>query len=202
MSGCTQEGLIFGYYKPVLTWITLTVLLFNLSLSSSPHFFLNVGISGLLTKKHGLNHGDKSSFQKWSSCDGRTSYTIFSAWRLKPLCVKQLPNIQILSSWLLIYAHISGFAYFQLIRSGALSTPCCWQDSHLWALSTKCKCSHLGDAVDVWGGGLYHFWIFIHFRSIVYLSGIVAVMFCGLSQARYTVLNLSSEGRARIKQVG
>uniref|UniRef100_A0AAX7SKJ9 Cation/H+ exchanger transmembrane domain-containing protein n=1 Tax=Astatotilapia calliptera TaxID=8154 RepID=A0AAX7SKJ9_ASTCA len=33
------------------------------------------------------------------------------------------------------------------------------------------------------------------------LSGIVAVMFCGLSQARYTVLNLSSEGRARIKQL-
>lgn len=87
MSGCTQEGLIFGCYKPVLTWITLTVLLFNLSLSSSPHFFLNVGISGLLTKKHGLNHGDKSSFQKWSSCDGWTSYTIFSAWQVSSLCV-------------------------------------------------------------------------------------------------------------------
>ncbi|XP_030612879.1 sodium/hydrogen exchanger 9-like [Archocentrus centrarchus] len=33
------------------------------------------------------------------------------------------------------------------------------------------------------------------------LSGIVAVMFCGLSQARYTVLNLSPEGRARTKQL-
>ncbi|XP_047424822.1 sodium/hydrogen exchanger 9-like isoform X2 [Mugil cephalus] len=33
------------------------------------------------------------------------------------------------------------------------------------------------------------------------LSGIVAVLFCGLSQARYTNLNLSSEGRTRIKQL-
>ncbi|XP_008290940.1 sodium/hydrogen exchanger 9 isoform X1 [Stegastes partitus] len=33
------------------------------------------------------------------------------------------------------------------------------------------------------------------------LSGIVAVLFCGLSQARYTVLNLSSEGRTRTKQL-
>uniref|UniRef100_A0A3Q3W0M1 Cation/H+ exchanger transmembrane domain-containing protein n=1 Tax=Mola mola TaxID=94237 RepID=A0A3Q3W0M1_MOLML len=33
------------------------------------------------------------------------------------------------------------------------------------------------------------------------LSGIVAVLFCGLSQARYTVHNLSSEGRTRTKQL-
>uniref|UniRef100_A0A3B4YFK3 Sodium/hydrogen exchanger 9-like n=1 Tax=Seriola lalandi dorsalis TaxID=1841481 RepID=A0A3B4YFK3_SERLL len=33
------------------------------------------------------------------------------------------------------------------------------------------------------------------------LSGIVAVLFCGLSQARYTIHNLSSEGRARTKQL-
>uniref|UniRef100_A0A3P8TGP4 Solute carrier family 9 member A9 n=1 Tax=Amphiprion percula TaxID=161767 RepID=A0A3P8TGP4_AMPPE len=33
------------------------------------------------------------------------------------------------------------------------------------------------------------------------LSGIVAVLFCGLSQARYTVLNLSPEGRTRTKQL-
>nr|XP_046227025.1 sodium/hydrogen exchanger 9-like isoform X2 [Scatophagus argus] len=33
------------------------------------------------------------------------------------------------------------------------------------------------------------------------LSGIVAVMFCGLSQARYTSHNLSSEGRTRTKQL-
>ncbi|KAF6716766.1 Sodium/hydrogen exchanger 9 [Oryzias melastigma] len=33
------------------------------------------------------------------------------------------------------------------------------------------------------------------------LSGIVAVLFCGLSQARYTVLNLSAEGRSRTKQL-
>ncbi|CAG5896018.1 unnamed protein product [Menidia menidia] len=32
------------------------------------------------------------------------------------------------------------------------------------------------------------------------LSGIVAVMFCGLSQARYTTLNLSPEGSTRTKQ--
>ncbi|XP_049913134.1 sodium/hydrogen exchanger 9-like [Epinephelus moara] len=33
------------------------------------------------------------------------------------------------------------------------------------------------------------------------LSGIVAVLFCGLSQARYTIHNLSCEGRTRIKQL-
>ncbi|KAK2886547.1 hypothetical protein Q8A73_020493 [Channa argus] len=33
------------------------------------------------------------------------------------------------------------------------------------------------------------------------LSGIVAVLFCGMSQARYTVHNLSSEGRTRTKQL-
>ncbi|XP_040922166.1 sodium/hydrogen exchanger 9-like [Toxotes jaculatrix] len=33
------------------------------------------------------------------------------------------------------------------------------------------------------------------------LSGIVAVLFCGLSQARYTFHNISSEGRTRIKQL-
>ncbi|XP_024859630.1 sodium/hydrogen exchanger 9 isoform X2 [Kryptolebias marmoratus] len=33
------------------------------------------------------------------------------------------------------------------------------------------------------------------------LSGIVAVLFCGLSQARYTILNLSHEGRTRTKQI-
>ncbi|XP_051796344.1 sodium/hydrogen exchanger 9-like [Acanthochromis polyacanthus] len=33
------------------------------------------------------------------------------------------------------------------------------------------------------------------------LSGIVAVLFCGLSQARYTVLNLSPEGKTRTKQL-
>ncbi|XP_044032228.1 sodium/hydrogen exchanger 9-like isoform X1 [Siniperca chuatsi] len=33
------------------------------------------------------------------------------------------------------------------------------------------------------------------------LSGIVAVLFCGLSQARYTIHNLSSEGRTRTKQL-
>ncbi|XP_029314157.1 sodium/hydrogen exchanger 9-like isoform X2 [Cottoperca gobio] len=33
------------------------------------------------------------------------------------------------------------------------------------------------------------------------LSGIVAVLFCGLSQARYTIHNLSSEGRCRTKQL-
>ncbi|XP_034003232.1 LOW QUALITY PROTEIN: sodium/hydrogen exchanger 9-like [Trematomus bernacchii] len=33
------------------------------------------------------------------------------------------------------------------------------------------------------------------------LSGIVAVLFCGLSQARYTFHNLSSEGRTRTKQL-
>ncbi|XP_045924643.1 sodium/hydrogen exchanger 9-like isoform X1 [Micropterus dolomieu] len=33
------------------------------------------------------------------------------------------------------------------------------------------------------------------------LSGIVAVLFCGLSQARYTHHNLSSEGRTRTKQL-
>uniref|UniRef100_UPI0037E7373E sodium/hydrogen exchanger 9-like n=1 Tax=Semicossyphus pulcher TaxID=241346 RepID=UPI0037E7373E len=33
------------------------------------------------------------------------------------------------------------------------------------------------------------------------LSGIVAVLFCGLSQARYTVHNLSPEGSARTKQL-
>ncbi|XP_023805856.2 sodium/hydrogen exchanger 9 [Oryzias latipes] len=33
------------------------------------------------------------------------------------------------------------------------------------------------------------------------LSGIVAVLFCGLSQARYTILNLSAEGRSRTKQL-
>ncbi|XP_037613133.1 sodium/hydrogen exchanger 9-like isoform X1 [Sebastes umbrosus] len=33
------------------------------------------------------------------------------------------------------------------------------------------------------------------------LSGIVAVLFCGLSQARYTIYNLSSEGRTRTKQL-
>uniref|UniRef100_A0A3Q3FTQ8 Solute carrier family 9 member A9 n=1 Tax=Kryptolebias marmoratus TaxID=37003 RepID=A0A3Q3FTQ8_KRYMA len=33
------------------------------------------------------------------------------------------------------------------------------------------------------------------------LSGIVAVLFCGLSQARYTILNLSHEGRTRTKQL-
>ncbi|KAM9332637.1 sodium/hydrogen exchanger 9-like [Pholidichthys leucotaenia] len=33
------------------------------------------------------------------------------------------------------------------------------------------------------------------------LSGIVAVLFCGLSQARYTALNLSPEGTARTKQL-
>ncbi|KAM4533348.1 sodium/hydrogen exchanger 9-like [Odontesthes bonariensis] len=33
------------------------------------------------------------------------------------------------------------------------------------------------------------------------LSGIVAVLFCGLSQARYTSLNLSPEGRTRTKQL-
>ncbi|KAI9519003.1 hypothetical protein NQZ68_032701 [Dissostichus eleginoides] len=33
------------------------------------------------------------------------------------------------------------------------------------------------------------------------LSGIVAVLFCGLSQARYTLHNLSSEGRTRTKQL-
>ncbi|XP_061569794.1 sodium/hydrogen exchanger 9-like [Cololabis saira] len=33
------------------------------------------------------------------------------------------------------------------------------------------------------------------------LSGIVAVLFCGLSQARYTSLNLSPEGRTRSKQL-
>lgn len=38
--------------------------------------------------------------------------------------------------------------------------------------------------------------------TCLYLSGIVAVLFCGLSQARYTVHNLSSEGRARTEQVG
>ncbi|KAL4001120.1 multiple PDZ domain protein [Sarotherodon galilaeus] len=44
----------------------------------------------------------------------------------------------------------------------------------------------------------------LHPRLNYHLSirrSIVAVMFCGLSQARYTVLNLSSEGRARIKQL-
>eukprot|EP00064_Thunnus_orientalis_P000047 superscaffoldBa00000002_g47 len=33
------------------------------------------------------------------------------------------------------------------------------------------------------------------------LSGIVAVLFCGLSQARYTIHNLSTEGRIRTKQL-
>ncbi|KAM4718233.1 sodium/hydrogen exchanger 9-like [Anableps anableps] len=33
------------------------------------------------------------------------------------------------------------------------------------------------------------------------LSGIVAVLFCGLSQAKYTTLNLSHEGRTRTKQL-
>ncbi|XP_071341178.1 sodium/hydrogen exchanger 9-like isoform X2 [Trachinotus anak] len=33
------------------------------------------------------------------------------------------------------------------------------------------------------------------------LSGIVAMLFCGLSQARYTIHNLSSEGRTRTKQL-
>ncbi|XP_068438021.1 sodium/hydrogen exchanger 9-like [Clinocottus analis] len=33
------------------------------------------------------------------------------------------------------------------------------------------------------------------------LSGIVAVLFCGLSQARYTIHNLSSEGRTRTRQL-
>nr|WRO44057.1 sodium/hydrogen exchanger 9 [Rachycentron canadum] len=33
------------------------------------------------------------------------------------------------------------------------------------------------------------------------LSGILTVLFCGLSQARYTIHNLSSEGRTRIKQL-
>ncbi|XP_034024497.1 sodium/hydrogen exchanger 9-like [Thalassophryne amazonica] len=33
------------------------------------------------------------------------------------------------------------------------------------------------------------------------LSGIVAVLFCGLSQARYTIHNLSSEGKTRTKQL-
>ncbi|RVE58712.1 hypothetical protein OJAV_G00197200 [Oryzias javanicus] len=33
------------------------------------------------------------------------------------------------------------------------------------------------------------------------LSGIVAVLFCGLSQARYTILNVSEEGRSRTKQL-
>ncbi|XP_028425544.1 sodium/hydrogen exchanger 9 isoform X1 [Perca flavescens] len=33
------------------------------------------------------------------------------------------------------------------------------------------------------------------------LSGIVAVLFCGLSQARYTIHNLSSQGRTRTKEL-
>lgn len=39
------------------------------------------------------------------------------------------------------------------------------------------------------------------FKFVFSPSGIVAVLFCGLSQARYTVLNLSAEGRSRTKQV-
>lgn len=41
----------------------------------------------------------------------------------------------------------------------------------------------------------------LSFIWLLYLSGIVAVLFCGLSQARYTVHNLSSEGKIRTKQV-